>query len=205
MKLVLSLALLAASPALVPAAPAAQAPAPPQTKADAAPPSIERQMLARRYIAVALPPDQFIAGMRAMAANSVATMMLASGDESPPAEVDQYMHRFFELLDPKIRERLPNLMEAYAQAYAREFSADELTQLVAFGQTAAGRHYLASRGVMESDPAVQLQEDGISSEIQPIVNQLEKERCQARTAERVAMGDKNAKCPLADKPDSAAG
>lgn len=205
MKLVLSLALLAAASALVAAAPATQPPASPQAKANAAPPSVERQMLARRYIALALPPDQFIAGMRAMAANSVATMMLASGDDSPPAEVDQYMQRFFVLLDPKIRERLPNLMEAYAQAYAREFSADELTQLVAFAQTPAGHHYLASRGVMESDPAVQLQEQGIATEIQPIVNQLEKEKCQARTAERIAMGDKNAKCPLADKPDSAAG
>jgi len=205
MKLVLSLALLAAAPALSAAAPEAPAPVPSQSRADAGPPSIERQMLARRYVSLAVSPDQFIAGMRAMAANGVAKMMLASGDDSEPAQVDRYMQRFFLLLDPKIRERLPNVMEAYAQAYAREFSADELKQLVAFAQSPAGRHYLAGRGVMESDPAVQLQEQGIAAEIQPIVNQLEKEKCQARTAQRIAAGDKKAKCSLADKPDTAAG
>lgn len=162
-------------------------------------------MLARRYIALTLPPERFVGGMRAMAANSVATMMLASGDDRDPAEVDQYMQRFFLLLEPKIRERLPNLMEAYAQAYAREFSADDLTQLIAFAQSPAGKHYLSSRGVMESDPGVQQQEQGIAAEIQPIVNQLAKEKCQALTAQRIAAGDKKARCPLADKADSAAG
>lgn len=205
MKLVLSLALLAAAPALSAAGPVTSSPAPVPAKAEAAPPSAERQTLARRFVAMILPPDQFVDGMRAMAANGVATMMLNSGDDSSPAEVDQYMKHFFLLLDPKIRERLPNLMEAYSQAYAREYSADELTQMIAFAGTPAGRHYLANRGVVESDAGVQAQEQGIAAEIQPIINELAKEKCQERTAQRIAMGDKNAKCPLADKTDQAAG
>jgi hypothetical protein len=195
----------ASSTLLAAAPPTPVAPATPvaPTSADA-PPSLERQQLARRYISLAVTPNQFMAAMRGSAARTLVAMKMATGDESDDAEFDTTMDRFFALLEPKIRERMPNLMEAYAQAYAREFSADELTQLIVFIQSPAGQHYIGHRVELENDPAVQLQEQGIGAEMPPILREIEKEQCQARTAQRVAAGDKKAKCALSSEPETQA-
>ncbi len=202
MKLLLSALLLGSASMLSAAAPQSTQPAPP---AQPAPPSIERQELGRRYISLAVSPEQFMAGIRASAARTLVTAKIVAGDTDEDADADKTMDRFFTLLEPKLRERLPNLMEAYAQVYAREFSADELKQMIDFVQTPAGRHYLARRVDLENDPAVQLQEQGIATDMPPILRQMEKEQCAARTAQRIAAGDTKARCPLADKPDMAAG
>lgn len=207
MKHVLSLALLAAAPALSAAAPVAPTPAPVPAKAEPAPPSIERQMLARRYVTLALPPQKFVDGMRFTTSRMVLALKAASGDEgrNDDPDFDKYMQRFMTLLEPKLRERVPNIMEAYAQAYAREFTADELQQMVTFAQSPAGQHYLAKQLDIGSDPAVQIQEQGLQGDVPAIIQQLQKERCAEHTAQRIAAGDTKAKCPLADKPDVAAG
>jgi hypothetical protein len=197
MKLLLSLALLASAPVLSAAAPQETAPA--QRAAEPAPPSIERQQLGRQFIAIAISPDDYVATMRDGITAGIAE---TAGSK---AEVDETLKHFLALYEPKVRERLPNLMEAYAQVYAREFSADELKQMIAFAQTPAGRHYFSHRDHLDTDQAVLIQEEGFQEDALPILMQIQKEQCQARTAQRIAAGDKKARCPLADKQDSAAG
>lgn len=205
--LFISLALLAGASTLAAAAPPPAEPLVPQNSvmAEPAPPSLERQALARRYVSLTLPPDKFIAGMRFSTSRMVVALRTASGDASDGPDFDSFMERFMALLETKLRDRVPNIMEAYSQAYAREFSADELQQMIAFAQSPAGQHYLAKQFDLASDPAVQLQEQGLQADVPGILHQLEKEQCAARTARRIAAGDKKARCPLADKPDVAAG
>ena len=206
MKPLISLVLLAGASTLVAAAPSQPEPLVPLSQP--APPSLERQELARRYVAIALPPQKFVAGMRFSMARIMMAMKAAASDEDgagDDADVEKYEQRFLTLLEPKLRERVPNIMEAYSQAYAREFSTDELQQMIAFAQSSAGQHYLAKQYDLASDPAVQLQEQGLQADVPAIIHQLEKERCAEHTAQRIAAGDKKAKCPLAGKPDTAAG
>jgi Uncharacterized protein conserved in bacteria (DUF2059) len=202
MKLLLSLALLAGASALS-AAP--QAVPTVQPAADPAPPSLERQELGRRFIALAVSPDDYLATMREGMVQGIRERLGANPDDETRAETDKFMTRFLALYEPKVRERLPLVLEAYAQVYAREFSADELRDMIAFAQTPAGRHYFARHIRLDGDPAVIMQEEGVQNEALPIMQQMEKEQCQARTAQRIAAGDKKAHCPLADKPDTQAG
>jgi hypothetical protein len=176
-----------------------------RSAAEPAPPSLERQELGRRFIALAVSPDDYLATMREGMAQGLREHFGASPDEGTKAETEKFMARFLALYEPKVRERLPNILEAYAQVYAREFSADELRGMIDFAETPAGRHYFARHIRLDGDPAVIMQEEGLQDDALPIMQQMEKEQCQARTAQRIAAGDKKAHCPLADKPDSAAG
>jgi hypothetical protein len=162
-------------------------------------------MLARRYISLAISPDQFLKAIRAGMIAGFSSEVDSELDESEKADAYAYMNRFATLFEPKVRERMPNIMEAYAQVYAREFSAEELQAMIAFAQSPTGRHYLARSLELATDPAIQIQQQGISNDAFPIFLQIIKEQCAARTAKRIAMGDKKAKCPLANIPDTQAG
>lgn len=196
-----SLAIAFASPILVAAAPHA----PVQAQAEQQPPSIERQQLGRRYIALALSPEDYVDTLRAGIAAGFSHRVGASLDASETAEANEMMKRFFTLYEPKVRERLPNVFEAYAQVYAREFSAEELRQMIAFAETPAGRHYLSRRMALETDPAVLIQEEGIQNDALPVFQQIYKEQCAAKAAKRIAAGDKKARCPLSSATETSAG
>ena len=204
MKLLFSALILAGASTLAVAAPQGAEPFQPQGAAQPAPPPLERQMLGRRFVALAFPADRYVAQMR-----TGMTAMIRAGAQiegkGTDAEAEAELSEFFNRAEPKIRERLPNLFEAYAQVYAREFSVDELRQMILFAQSPAGQHYLERENSVESDPAVQIQAQGFQLDMLPIMQQLEKERCAAKAAKRVAMGDKKAKCPLAGKSETAAG
>jgi hypothetical protein len=202
--LFLSLA-LASSSVIAAAQPASQPASSAQAAARQAPPSIERQMLARQYIGMVVTPEQYLRLMRAGVAAGVSDSMARNLDDSEKAEVDATMTRFLTLFEPKLRKRMPNLVEASAQVYAREFSADELRQMIAFAQSPAGRHYLTRSLELSTDPAVLIQQQGLMIDAAPIMQQIRKEQCAAHTAQRIAMGDKKAKCPLSGKPETQAG
>lgn len=210
MKHVLSLALLAAAPIVSAAAPVAPTPAPVPARAEPAPPSIERQMLARQFVAKTVSSDQYLDGIRAMAAaqgdcGCDSKASAASAKAETPEDADKATADLLAFIEPKIKERIPNLMEAYAQAYAREFTADELKQMLTFAESPAGRHYLSSRLDVETDPAVMIQQEGFMLDIIPAMQEFQKQKCQEHKAQLIAAGDKNAKCVLTDKPDVAAG
>jgi hypothetical protein len=103
-------------------------------------------------------------------------------------------------MEPAIRGQIPNLTEAYTQAYAREFSAGELTELIAFAQSPAGKHYISRVDFMDADPAVLEAQQGITEAMMPVLEEMRKEACAKRAAARVAAGDKKATCPLNANP-----
>src|SRR5690242_7464861 len=129
MRLVFSAFVIAFATSAV-SAPAPQPPEPASTAVaqpdKIQPPSLERMELARRYISATISADQFVDTMRSAIAAGLSDSLDADADEGTKAESAKSMKRFLVLYEPKLRERMPNLLEAYAQVYAREFSADEL-------------------------------------------------------------------------------
>ena len=202
MKLLFSSVLLATASMLSAATPQS---APPAPAAEPAPPSVERQQLARQYVQLTATADQFVDLFRAGMSKGISGKLDEVEDEESKAEARTEMAHFMSLAEPKLRERIPNLTEAYAQVYAREFSAEELRQMLAFAQSPAGGHFLKSRVKLELDPAILIQQEGFALDLFPILQQMQKEKCAAKAAQRVAMGEKNAKCPLSQAPETQAG
>jgi hypothetical protein len=187
------------------AAPTAPAPAPAPAAAQAAPGvSAERIDLARRYVALGN-SDDFMQGMRAVMMRSA--NRVENADDK--AQAEKFFERVFVLAGPKIQARMPAVLEAQAQAYAREFSAAELKDMIAFVGTPTGRHYLARGAAVESDPAILDAQMGVWEDLTPIMeqvgNDMAKDACAKKAAARVAMGDKKATCPLAKAAETRAG
>ena len=169
-----------------------------QAKADAAP-SGERLDLARRYVALGDAND-YMDEMRAV-------MMRSANSVSSPedkAAAEKFFDRVFVLAGPKIKARMPSIMEATAQAYAREFSAEELKDMIAFAETPTGKHYLARGAEVETDPAILDAHMKVWEDLAPIMEEvgkdISKEACAKKAAARVAAGDKKATCPLSANP-----
>jgi hypothetical protein len=132
-----------------------------------------------------------------------------SVDEEEQASANRFFDRVFLLAQPKIREHMPAVLEASAQAYAREFSAAELRDMIAFAQTPTGKHYLARGAAVETDRGILDAQMGIWEDLAPIMQQvgtdMAKEACAKKAAARVAAGDKKAVCPLAKAAETAQG
>jgi len=105
----------------------------------------------------------------------------------------------------RFSHRAEEVRQIYAAVYAREFSTDELQQMVSFAESPAGAHYLANRFDVETDPAVQEQQAGFWEDFAPAMMQFEKDKCHEHAAQRIAAGDKNAKRALASEPETKAG
>lgn len=199
----LSTSLLTAAPlaaqAQAPASPAAAVPATPD----------QRLALAREFVALTFSPDDYIAMWRdstAMAAESIGKALTAQfGDDGKQVENPAaMMTRMLTLGEPLIRVKLPLLADAYAQAYARDFTAPELAQMVAFGQSPAGKHFLAHQDRLDLDPSVLKVQQEIGEDMMPVLDQMRKEACAKKAEARIAAGDKTAKCPLAEADEQAA-
>ena len=202
MKLVLtSLSLALASSALAAASPIAAAPPPAAAPTSDSAPSAERIELARRFVAVSQPGDDIVEGMRAAFSDSAAE---EPESEALRAAAKERLDRLFARFDPKVREHQPAIVEAYVQAYAREFSADELRHMTEFASTPAGRHFLSSSAAVDLDDDVMGAQMELLEDVTPLMEDLRKELCAERAAQRIAAGDTKAKCPLSD-PDQASG
>ena len=199
MKLVMSSLLVAfASSALVAAAPAQADPSAP-AKVEAISP--ERLDLARRFMAVTDTTDILDSYREMLFQASSAGEDLGAKEK---AKVQRRIDRYLALAGPTIRAGEPALVDAYARAYAREFSADELRQLIAFAQTPAGRHYIDRYDLLLMSDEITDAQRKLGEDLAPVMEQLGKEMCAEKAAQRVAMGDTKAKCPLSE-PDTQAG
>ena len=193
----LSLAVASAS-----AAGAAPGPGQPVAGARQASPatSVERVALARTFIALTDPADAIVEMFRVGFWNGVSKSV---EDEALLIEARAGLETYLGRLEPKVREKMPLLVEAYAQAYAREFSAEELQQMIAFAKSPAGQHYLRDYAKLESDEAVGAAMSELMESLTPVLEDIQKEMCAAKATQRVAMGDTNAKCPLGAPPTQA--
>ena len=149
--------LLLTVPAVAQKAPAPTAP----TDIDPA-----RLATARDIVAVVLPPSQrqqiMTSIVRSMQGNMVAGMVNGMADlkqelATKPAvkqAFDRFIARQQQLAEADINGALPELVEAYARAYARNFTADDLTSIKAFVVTPAGTKFLQRAPQLLADPDV---------------------------------------------------
>ena len=198
--------LLLASAALLLAAPGAIA-APETSPAPAAQaaPSAEHLAIARQYVALVRPGGNSVEEMRE---GILFGAMNALGEDASDQEIEEAKKQV-ELVvarfEPILVKRRPAIEEAYALAYARQFSAAELTDLIAFASSPVGRKYQAAMGEVQLDDAVLEAEELMAEDMAPLIEDLRKASCAKAAAERVAMGDASAKCPLTAGPATAAG
>jgi len=159
MTIVAALLLATASPQATPA------PISPPTPAAGSPVDPARLTIGRELIAIVLPPsqrDQMMAGtLNAMMNNMVAGLVRGSGLEADlrdnPAKrvvFERFVERQRTLTLDDIKLAMPGLIEAYAHAYARMFTVEELTAIKAFAQTPAGTKFLQRGAALMSDPDV---------------------------------------------------
>ena len=195
---------IAATPPTAVQPSAATAPPQAQTSSKKLPPAIEHILLARAFVSKAWSQDDFLEAVHSSAAATLSAAFDPDANEGDKAEANSDLKHALDLLDPMIRDRLPKLAESYAAAYAREFSSDELYQMTLFAQSPVGRHYYSYQLALEADPAVQMQMEGFQLDMRSVIRQLLKEKCQEHTAQRIAAGDKNAKCPWSSVPDTRA-
>lgn len=172
-------------------------PTPVQSSATLAP-SAERLELARRFVAITEPGDDLMEGFRAGFENAALDEI---EDEAERKAAGERLERIVARFEPHVRKHQPKIIEAYAQAYAREFSADELRQMIAFAESPAGRHYLTQATSLESDEPVMDAQIELMEDLTPLIQEIQKEMCATRTQQRIAAGDTKAKCALSSEPE----
>ena len=190
-----SVSLLLASSASI-----AAAPPPPPAPPTATPAALadERLDLARRFVAFRDQDHEFISLVRQGFWGGAMPFVTAITDDAKRATAIDQMTALFAKLEPTIRKRIPAVSEVYARAYAAKFSTDELRELVAFGSTPAGRHFLSNMLTIEADPSVSAAAMGVMDELTPALMEFQKQACIQHTQQRIAMGDKKATCPLSE-------
>lgn len=201
----LATAAVALSPAGSQVASSAPAPAPAATApAATTAPDAGRLAMARQYVALVRPNGGN--SVEDMAAGVLDSSMRLLGDNPSDQEradlkrqVDLVVARF----EPVVRKRGPLIDEAYAVAYADTFSVAELRELMVFASSPVGRKYLLNVAAVEYDDAVMAAEEAMREELAPVFEDLRKMACAKAAAERLAMGDAKATCPLS-RPDPSA-
>ncbi|MEA3009860.1 MAG: hypothetical protein QOJ91_1552 [Sphingomonadales bacterium] len=138
--------------------------------------------VAQEIVELAYPPE----GRRAMfmgTMDSLMAQMRAASAEVHGGRIDPgaeaILDRFFERLrarvQPAIDEASPALFAAYARAYARQFSRDELLQIRAFVATPAGAKYTQRSPALLADPDVAAANTAYISRTLAIVQPLQAE------------------------------
>jgi hypothetical protein len=133
----------------------AQAPLSPPGPVDAT-----KLAAARKIIATAYPPDY-----EAKLLGPVMQQLMGrirAGMQLPPGFDDRGLHKILtDFLDsmpqrfqPVMEQHFPLVMDAFAHAYAREFSSEDLAAILAFAGTPAGRHYFVKSSEIMADPDV---------------------------------------------------
>ncbi|MFW2350632.1 DUF2059 domain-containing protein [Qipengyuania sp.] len=123
-------------------------------------PPAEEMVEAKAIIDAMFPPSTRDQQMRQMMSDIVKQMR--TGVMQNPVFADPGMAKiasdFLEsvpdALMPLVRQHFPDILEATATAYTREFSLDELKEIHAFAQTPAGQHYFSRATALLGDPAV---------------------------------------------------
>ena len=77
---------------------------------------------------------------------------LSTKDKDFQALMDRSTQRMWDQIKPIMNAALPDIFESMARAYAREFSTDDLTAILAFVKTPAGQHFRTRSEHPESIP-----------------------------------------------------
>ena len=159
-----------------PAAPATASPAP----VDPAPVDPAALATAREIIRIGFPEDRR-AAMFGNATDALSTQMRATMmrdlDNNPGAKaiVDRHLDAYLAKGKLVLAAHIPALMDAFAVAYAHEFSRAELADLLAFVRTPTGVHFLTRSASLLSDPAVAAANSAYLRELQPLIGRMRDE------------------------------
>jgi len=168
-------------------------------------PTAERLALARQFVDLTMTQQKAADSFRGAemeAATRYATAFYDAGDD---AGIHEAVYRVLNKLEPTLHSQMPQVLDAYAQAYAREFSADELKTMVAFAGSSAGKHFLSQPHVLDNDWGVIGAGQRVVNSWVPMLKGMEKDICARRAAMRVAAGDAKATCPLAKAAETQTG
>jgi hypothetical protein len=139
---------------------AAPAPAQPATAAAA---KVDPQSLsiAKDIVDLAYPPERrqalLMRTMDVMMVQIRAASAQAGGGRADPgadAILDRFVVKVRAVVEPVVAKESPALFAAFARAYARNFTRDELLQIRAFVATPAGAKYTLRSADLLSDPEV---------------------------------------------------
>lgn len=144
---------------------------------------------ARAIVGVIFPPeerDQMMQGLIEQVAGQIEQAMPVDvgslGDPELTALIKQYRAGMLDLIMPTVRAHLPNIIEATAVAYTREFDLAELRDIRAFAETPSGRRYLSRSTALISDPAVAEANTAYFRELQAVAAPYEAEFRQRMTS-----------------------
>jgi hypothetical protein len=169
------------------AAPAlAQAPAQPPAAPASAELDPETLALAREVIDIAFPPaTRHAMMMRSSDAMMTQVRASAMAGLSGPIEADlqpiieRYFSRAHAVGERAIAERSPALFSAFARAYARMFTRQELIEIRAFVSTPTGAKYFAQASDLLADPDVAAANTAYMAasfaELRPLMDDLQNE------------------------------
>jgi hypothetical protein len=128
------------------------------TNADVNPASLST---AHEILAVAFPPEKreqmFSSTLDSLVTQTRQAMSKRqfTSDKDFQALLDSSAQRMFDSMKAVVAPQLPDVFESMAHAYARMFSPDDLTQILAFVKTPAGQHYFQRATEILKDPDVQ--------------------------------------------------
>lgn len=200
----LATAAVALSPAGSQVASSAPAPAPAATApAATTAPDAGRLAVARQYVALVRPGGNSVEDMAAGVLDSSMRLLGDNPSDQERADLKRQVDLVVARFEPIVRKRGPLIDEAYAVAYADTFSVAELRELMVFAASPVGRKYLSTIAAVEYADAVMAAEEAMREELAPVFEDLRKMACAKAAAERVAMGDAKASCPLS-RPDPSA-
>ena len=137
-----------------------------------------RLALARQIIAVLFPIESQEASVqslvKAILAQYRAGMARTQHFDDPGLKkiLDDALASIPDRLKPAMRVFLPNMREAMAHAYTREFSQAELGDILAFARTASGRHYLQRSTALAGDVDVAAANTAYFRQVQAVSAQI---------------------------------
>lgn len=132
----------------------------------------------RQVVAIMYPAEKRQAMMGSLIESVVAqyraSMTQASNYNDPGLKqiVDQSFAALPQRLMPTVQAHLPRLFEAMARAYARNFTAAELQEVLTFGRTATGRHFLQNSTTLMNDGDVAAANNAYYGQLQQLNQQI---------------------------------
>ena len=164
----LAAAFIAAASTQVLAAQASTQTPPSSRRAEVDPVSLE---LAHQILDIGYPPAQrpqlFASVMKSLTDQARANMaqLGLADDKDFQAVLDRTTQRMWDQMNATTTASLPDIFESMAHAYARIFSRDDLTAMLAFARTPAGQHFFQRSPGILNDPDVQAANQRVMNKI----------------------------------------
>lgn len=164
----------------------------------------ERMALARQFLSATYSEQTFFDLVKG-SSRSAAEAFAGSVTDDEAGKINARLDRYLKAAEPIIRKHASLILEVHAAAIARAYTTAELRELVAFASSPIGKKYLTTSDGTDADPAVMAAYMDMHEEMQPLMLDIQKAECAAAAQQRLALGDKSARCPLADDSAEASG